>query len=175
MFKINFSDSSIRCLNKVDYSTFLFNLFKLPFQFIDIVFIKLRFLSLILLSVLLTSSVFSRPASPCSCFSFTTIGSDNTTTNITSTSLSPNTCYLVRGTLNINSSGSGTIWDEMRIKMAEKAEIFVSTTLRITDSYITGCDAMWKGIRTKEYVSSPIAVLSISENTIIESAEFGVF
>jgi len=53
--------------------------------------------------------------------------------------------------------------------MAEGSQILVSTSLKITESYISSCDVMWKGIKTN--VST---ALEVSENTAIELAEFAV-
>ncbi len=132
-----------------------------PIQF------KLPLTLLILIQFVIGHQAIGRPDTPCNCLGFTTIGADDTNTNITSVSggISSNTCYLIRGRLIIN---DGTTWDEVRLKMAEGSEIRVISDLTILDSYISGCDKMWKGI-----ITTSLTNLSVS-GSVIEAAEFGI-
>ncbi len=97
-------------------------------------------------SMMITTAAYSIPDSPCDCTSFTTIGSPNTETNISSLlgGLASNTCYFIRGTLVINTS---TVWYSVRLSMDEGALIRADEGLLVINSYIAGCDVLWQGIR----------------------------
>src|SRR5690606_28740771 len=108
--------------------------------------LKQRVLILILISVMfLPISSRCIPNPPCACSSFTTIGSPGNETNISSLTggLAPNTCYFIRGTLVINVA---TVWSNVRLRMDEGSMIRLDEGLIVLDSYIEGCDVMWRGI-----------------------------
>ncbi len=77
---------------------------------------------------------------------------------------------MIKGVLVISEE---TVWDGVRIRMEESSQILIvdpnGRGLTILNSYLAGCDVMWKGIRTA-YLSN----LSV-HNSFIQSAEFGIY
>src|SRR5688572_9119662 len=67
--------------------------------------------------------------SPCGCSSWTSIGTTGQVTNVSGVTLNPGTCYLIKGTLNINVN---TVWTGMKLKMEEKSLIRVVASLSMT-------------------------------------------
>lgn len=108
-------------------------------------------------------TIVGQPADPCGCSSFTNIGTINTVTNLGSQTLTG--CVRIMGTLAITQT---TTWDSLRIRMTEGSEIRVDAELTITNSFLSGCGQMWRGIRV-----TPAGQLDIESN-IIKDAEFGV-
>ena len=83
--------------------------------------------------------------SPCGCSSWTNIGSPGVDTDVSTVSLSPGTCYLIRGTLVIDVF---TAWTGMKLRMQERSSIRVEDDFSMTNCYLSGCGDMWKGIET---------------------------
>lgn len=116
-----------------------------------------------LLATSLNVNVMSQQLDPCDCLSYTTIGSNGTVTNLGNQALSG--CIRVMGTLSINQN---TVWNNLRIRMAEGSEIRVDSELVMSNSFLSGCGSMWKGIRVTAGHQLEI------DSNIIKDAEFGV-
>jgi len=87
--------------------------------------------------------------SPCGCSSWTSIGTTEQETNVTTVTLNPGTCYLIKGILVINKERS---WTGMKLKMEEESMIRVEADLSMSNCYLSGCGDMWQGIETKGQV-----------------------
>ena len=99
-----------------------------------------------LLLTLLTNTS-AQPARPCDCSVYNVIGVTGETHDISEYDpLSTNRCHFLKGTITI--AGADPEWTGLRIKMEESSQIFVSTGLTIINCHISGCDDMWKGIKT---------------------------
>lgn len=103
---------------------------------------------------------------PCSCGSFTTIGTTGVKTYIKQLgSFNSSTCYFIKGDLVIDTA---TFWTGLRIKMEEGSRISVIADLSISDCYISGCGDMWQGIHSSGQIDIQ------TYDSTIEGAEFGI-
>lgn len=131
-----------------------------------ITFRKRNLLATICFMLLFTLNVFSRADSPCGCSSLDTIGSHGVTINLSSiTALASNHCYYIAYILVVDVPA---VWNNVRIKVALRGQIQVEDDLNIVDSYISGCNSMWKGFRTTGGIN-----LSVT-GSAIEDAEIGL-
>ncbi|MEP6646846.1 MAG: T9SS type A sorting domain-containing protein [Saprospiraceae bacterium] len=106
-------------------------------------------LSLLLISFIQDKLLSQTITSSCSTCggNYQTIGTTNGTTDYrTLTGFSSARCYFVKGTLVI--TGSPVVWANLKLKMEEKAQIIVQSTLSMNNCYLSGCTDLWQGIST---------------------------
>lgn len=103
--------------------------------------------------------------SPCGCSSWTPVGTTGQPTDVSTISLTPGTCYLIKGTIVINVH---TSWTGMKLKMEARSSIQVEENFTLDNSYLSGCGSMWRGIETVGQVNF------FSFNSFIEDANIGV-